>query len=369
MEVNQLVAITDVTLAWRRPRAACPPRSYADARKAVTAAIEKECATSDDSAARSSVCTAAAATTYTATAASRTSASSSRRRIAIAFFGGDPDNFNFPRYDLDVSFIRIYGHDGRPMAIDHHLAWSDRRRSAKATSPSSRVTPVAPRVRDPGAARRRARLRAAAPIMTWPRRCAAACSSTSIAAASSAAIRRQLCSAYENWLKAMKGPPRRAGRRDLPRALAKAEARSCAHAVAARSRTRRGLRPRLGRHRGHRQARQEVAHGIRSAGETAPESELFRHRPRRCCARRRDRQAEWRTPEGIRRCAAAPAEAGPAGRAARLSKNSRSPAGLVADTMREDLGADHPVIKSVFGRRSPAEIATTAVTGSRLRDS
>jgi hypothetical protein len=41
---------------------------------------------------------------------------------AIAFFGGDADNFEFPRYDLDCCFFRIY-EDGKPLAPEHFLAW------------------------------------------------------------------------------------------------------------------------------------------------------------------------------------------------------------------------------------------------------
>lgn len=41
----------------------------------------------------------------------------------IAFFGGDTDNFEYPRYCLDVTFFRIY-EDGEPLKAEHHLAWS-----------------------------------------------------------------------------------------------------------------------------------------------------------------------------------------------------------------------------------------------------
>ncbi|MGE5621124.1 MAG: S46 family peptidase [archaeon] len=42
----------------------------------------------------------------------------------IAYFGGDPDNFTFPRYNLDCTFLRIYGEDGKPVKSEHFFKWS-----------------------------------------------------------------------------------------------------------------------------------------------------------------------------------------------------------------------------------------------------
>jgi hypothetical protein len=123
MEVNQLTEITDVTDRLNKATQGLTGKPYADTLKAEMSKIEKECATSDQ--VRCDVVTLYQGGKYNLYKYRRFQ---DVRLVfapehAAAFFGGDPDNFEFPRYDLDVSFVRVY-QDGKPAATENYFPWS-----------------------------------------------------------------------------------------------------------------------------------------------------------------------------------------------------------------------------------------------------
>jgi hypothetical protein len=124
MELNQLAEITDVTKKVQDATKDVAADKFNEVQKSTIAAIEKECATSDEF--RCEVVTLYRGGKYDLYKYARLQ--DIRLVFApedqIAFFGGDPDNFMFPRYDLDVSFVRIYK-DNKPAKMEHFLAWSD----------------------------------------------------------------------------------------------------------------------------------------------------------------------------------------------------------------------------------------------------
>ena len=89
-----------------------------------------------------------------------TCASCGRPRRRRAQFGGDPDNFNFPRYSLDASFLRAY-ENGKPVATPQHLEWSRARAGRRRGDLRRRQSRLDPAPADREPARLPARSRAA----------------------------------------------------------------------------------------------------------------------------------------------------------------------------------------------------------------
>ncbi|HXU83618.1 MAG TPA: S46 family peptidase, partial [Polyangia bacterium] len=123
LEATELMEISDVTARIKSATKGLDGAKYQEARKAAQAAIEKECQTSD--ALRCDVVSLYHGGLY---ALYKYKRFQDVRVVfapekAIAFFGGDPDNFNFARYDLDVSFTRVY-ENGQPATTEDFFKWS-----------------------------------------------------------------------------------------------------------------------------------------------------------------------------------------------------------------------------------------------------
>ncbi len=124
LELNVLVSIEDVT---DRVNAAVKPGMNAEdafaARRAVMAEIEKE--SLQKTSLRSDVVTLYQGGKYHLY---RFKKYTDVRLVfapeyQIAFFGGDPDNFEYPRFDLDICLFRAY-ENGKPAKVEHYLKWS-----------------------------------------------------------------------------------------------------------------------------------------------------------------------------------------------------------------------------------------------------
>ena len=123
LEVDELLEIADVTARMNKATAGLEGQRYNEAQRAAMATIERECQSSDQL--RCEVVALYHGGIYDVYRYKRYQDVRLvfAPEFAIAFFGGDPDNFNFPRYDLDVSFLRVYEGD-QPARTDHFFRWS-----------------------------------------------------------------------------------------------------------------------------------------------------------------------------------------------------------------------------------------------------
>lgn len=119
MSIDVLTAISDVTGAIGAATAGVTPETFARARDAEFARLTRECTTATT---RCEVVTLYQGGRY---ALYQYRTYDDVRLVfapehQMAAFGGDPDNFNFPRYCLDFSFLRLY-ENGAPAVTPNHL--------------------------------------------------------------------------------------------------------------------------------------------------------------------------------------------------------------------------------------------------------
>jgi hypothetical protein len=124
LELNQLVGIEDVTAKVNAGvKQGVSTAEIGQAQRAAMSKVENECATSTGL--RCDVVTFYSGEVYHLYKYKKYT--DVRLVFApefdMAFFGGDPDNFTYPRYDLDITFFRVYEND-KPAHTENYLHWS-----------------------------------------------------------------------------------------------------------------------------------------------------------------------------------------------------------------------------------------------------
>ncbi|MBL8955158.1 MAG: S46 family peptidase [Myxococcaceae bacterium] len=365
MEVNILVEITDVTKRVQAATKTTPIEKFNDVQKAELATIEKECSGGDE------LVRCEVVNLYRG---GRFDLYKHKRyqevklvfapEEGIAFFGGDPDNFMFPRYDLDLSFLRIYGKDGAPAKFDHFLKWS---------ATNAKDGDLAFVSGHPGGT---SRLLTQAQLeydrdVRWPVALARLSEwrgfLNEFAKKSPEADRTSKDDRFgvENALKAYKG--RHAALADPAFFKSRVDAeKQFRDKVAKNGKLKKefggawdGIAGAMDKLRGYRKELEL---------ERGPQSDLFSYA--RTLVRWADESGK---PNGERLTEFTEArlpqlKQGLTAKKPIYDEYETARLGFSLDKMREELGPDHPVIKKVYGQKSPAAIAAELVKGSKLKD-
>jgi hypothetical protein len=370
-EIHQLGEISDVTARIQNATRNLDGEAFHRAFKAESAVIEQACATSRD--VTCEVVSLYHGGIYELYQYRRYSDVRLvfAPEVDVAFFGGDPDNFNFPRYALDVAFLRAY-EGGKPAATPDHLTWSKAELRPNdltfvSGNPGSteRLLTVAQleRLRDHRLIEQLLSLaRYRGFLLEYQKRGPEA---------------RRVASSevfgVENGFKALRGEHRALLRRAFFERLVAAESKL---------RARVNADPRLKRKYGGAWAAIEQALQAFSAFELDVEwieglggprppwakSSLFgwakllvrasdeRPKPNET---RLEEFSDARLPGVEQRLFAAR----PLNQPFEIAKLA-----FGLSTLREELGADHPFVEKVLGKQSPEELASALVKGSRLED-
>jgi len=126
LELNVLVSMEDVTARVHGAITSdMSPKQALDARKAITARISKEA--KEKTGLRADIVSLYQGNEYWLYCYKKYTDVRlvMAPEMGIAFFGGDADNFTFPRHDIDMTFFRVY-EDGKPVASRHYLHWNNK---------------------------------------------------------------------------------------------------------------------------------------------------------------------------------------------------------------------------------------------------